>query len=156
MLHFVTSCQLSNIIDFLPDVGFRAAVDEHITHVLLSVVADIYLGTANLQLSESHLKSIINIFNEGRNYPPLSPESKYSYKGIRRLLGYLALARFLKTHIWLAARRINHGPSASYLPMFTYIIYTYDAAFYTYFKMRKALFSALYLTNVLTTARIAA
>ena len=86
MLHFVISCQLSNIIDFLPDVGFRAAVDEHITHVLLSVVADIYHGTENLQLSESHLKSIVNIFNEKRNYPPLSPDSKYSYIRIRRLL----------------------------------------------------------------------
>ena len=30
---------------------------------------------------------------------------------------YLALARFLKTQIWFAARRINYGPSASYLFM---------------------------------------
>ena len=75
------------MIDYWTDVGFRAAVDEQIPRTLLSVVAAMCLGPANLQLSESHLKSIINIFKEGRNYPPLSPESKYSYKGIRRLLG---------------------------------------------------------------------
>ena len=44
------------------------------------------LEPVNSQLSESHLRSIINIFDERRNYPPLSPDSKYSYKRIRRLL----------------------------------------------------------------------
>ena len=74
------------MIDYWTDVGFRAAVDEYIHRILLSVVADMCLGQADFQLSESHLRYLISIFDEGRNYPPLSPESKYSYKGVRRLL----------------------------------------------------------------------
>ena len=81
-----------NFIDFLLDLGLRAAVEEHIPRALLSVLADMCLDQANLTLSESHLKSLINIFDLRRNYPQLSSDSKYSHERIRRLLEKIKLS----------------------------------------------------------------
>ena len=68
-------------------MGFRAVVNEHIPLTLLSVLADGCLGNAKLRLSESNLCSLINIFDESRNYPELSAGSGYSVRRIRQLLG---------------------------------------------------------------------